>query len=66
MVELSPSRTKLRTLLDKLVAMYAAHIELEEQRVFAVAASILPMSDLLEVGAEMRQRRVEHAHITAR
>ena len=60
------SRTKLRTLLGELVAMYAAHIELEEQRVFAAAAMILPMSDLLEVGAEMRQRRVEHPPIRQR
>jgi hemerythrin-like domain-containing protein len=51
------SRAKLRALVKELVAIYAAHIRLEEEGVFAAAAKILEPRDLGEVGVEMRRRR---------
>jgi iron-sulfur cluster repair protein YtfE (RIC family) len=50
-------RTTMRVLLNELVALYTAHIRLEEERVFEVAAETLTASELAEVGVEMRQRR---------
>lgn len=50
-------RTTLRGLLDDLVALYTAHIQLEEERVLEVAAKALSESELSEVGVEMRKRR---------
>lgn len=47
----------LRALLDELVSLYAAHIQLEEQRMFEVAARMIDEGDLGEVGREMRRRR---------
>jgi hemerythrin-like domain-containing protein len=52
-----PQRATMCALLDELVTLYAAHIQLEEQRVFEVAAKTLTASELAEVGVEMRQRR---------
>lgn len=52
-------RDTLRTLLAELVEVYAAHIRLEDERVFEVAAKSLLPEDLRQVGAEMRRRRME-------
>ena len=51
------SRARMQALLQELVAMYGAHIRLEEEGVFAAAAKMLGASDLGEVGVEMRRRR---------
>jgi hemerythrin-like domain-containing protein len=50
-------RATMRALLDDLASLYAAHIRLEEQRVFEVAARTLDRGDLGAVGHEMRGRR---------
>lgn len=50
-------RKRLRAALDALATVYAAHIQLEEQRVFAIASQILKPEQLREIGAEMKQRR---------
>jgi hemerythrin-like domain-containing protein len=50
-------RATMRALLDDLVALYDAHIRLEEQRVFEVASRALDQDDLSAVGVEMRRRR---------
>ena len=55
------SRSQLRNLLDELVATYAAHIRLEEEQVFVLAAQTLKSNELGAVGNEMRQRRAEKA-----
>ena len=52
-------RTTLSALLDELVLLYKGHIELEDQRVFEVAAKVLKPGDLEEVGTEMRRRRFD-------
>jgi hemerythrin-like domain-containing protein len=52
------SRTQLRGFLDDLVAIYAAHIRLEEERVFLLAAQALTDNEFDAIGDEMRQRRV--------
>jgi hemerythrin-like domain-containing protein len=51
------SRTQLRDLLADLVAIYAAHMRLEEERIFVLAAQALKAGELAAVGDEMRQRR---------
>ncbi len=51
------NRATMRTLLDELVALYTAHIRLEDERVFEVAMRTLDRRDLGEVGFEMRRRR---------
>jgi hemerythrin-like domain-containing protein len=52
-----PRRKLLQIALDELAWMYAAHIRLEEQRVFVVAAQLLQPDELLDIGAEMKGRR---------
>jgi hemerythrin-like domain-containing protein len=42
-----------------MIALYAVHIRLEDERVFEVAAQTLKASDLSEVGLEMRRRRTD-------
>ncbi len=54
-------RTQLRDLLDALAATYSAHIWLEEERIFVLAARTLEASELDAVGYEMRQRRLRKA-----
>jgi hemerythrin-like domain-containing protein len=54
-----PDRTALRALIDEMIALYAVHIRLEDERVFEVAAQTLKASDLSEVGLEMRRRRTD-------
>lgn len=57
---IAPSnRAAMNGLLDELVALYAAHIRLEEDRVFDVAAKVLKPGELSEVGVEMQRRRIE-------
>ena len=56
-----PNRTQLRDLLDALAATYSAHIWLEEERVFVLAARTLEANELDAVGYEMRQRRLDKA-----
>ena len=50
-------RSSLRAALDQLTETYAAHIQLEEQRVFTVASRILRTEEVREIGEEMRTRR---------
>lgn len=50
-------RTRLRAALDELADVYAAHIRLEDQQVFAVAKRILNPEAVREIGEEMRARR---------
>ncbi len=50
-------RQSLQRALDELTAMYAAHIQLEEQQVFVVASHMLKPTQLREIGAEMKRRR---------
>lgn len=50
-------RKRLRAALDELAGIYAAHIQLEEQRVFAVASHVLQSEQVREIGEEMRERR---------
>lgn len=54
-----PGRSTMRALLDELAVMYAAHIQLENERVFEVAAKSLLPGELGEIGVEMRRRRIE-------
>lgn len=55
-------RAALADLLDELIAIYSAHIRLEEERIFALASGILKRAELNELGNEMRQRRIENAN----
>ncbi|MBZ0170982.1 MAG: hemerythrin domain-containing protein [Phycisphaerales bacterium] len=48
---------KLAGDLDQLAALYARHIEVEEQVVFAAAACALGHEDLASIGREMADRR---------
>jgi hemerythrin-like domain-containing protein len=58
---LNPNKCiNLRALLQELSVLYAAHIQLEEERVFEIAVRTLAADDLDEMGAEMRQRRIEN------
>jgi hemerythrin-like domain-containing protein len=50
-------RIRLRAALDELTSVYAAHIQMEENRVFPVASQILKADQIREVGEEMRARR---------
>jgi hemerythrin-like domain-containing protein len=50
-------RQRLRAVLDELATIYAAHIQLEETRVFAVASRMLKPEQLREIGEEMKERR---------
>jgi hemerythrin-like domain-containing protein len=50
-------RMRLRAALDELARVYAHHIRLEEERVFAVASHVLNSEQLREIGEEMQQRR---------
>lgn len=47
----------MRALLAELVALYASHIRLEDERVFEAAARLLKPGELGEVGVEMQRRR---------
>jgi len=49
----------LRALLDRLGAVYAAHIRLEDERVFVLARRALDAEALRAVGEEMKQRRID-------
>lgn len=50
-------RDRLRSILTELAAIYSAHIELEEHRVFEVAARMLSRGEVRQIGEEMKQRR---------
>lgn len=50
-------RSTLKRLLDELAIAYAAHIRLEDEDVFAIAARVLTQHDLCDIGAEMKRRR---------
>ena len=50
-------RKKLQATLDEVRAIYAAHIRLEEQRVFVDAYQLLTAEQMHEIGEEMKQRR---------
>ena len=50
-------RRNLRAALDELATMYAAHIRLEEQRIFMLASHVLRAEQLREIGEEMKRRR---------
>jgi hemerythrin-like domain-containing protein len=48
---------RLREMLAELIEFYAAHIALEEQQVFPLAAVVLTAADLQLIGSEMAKRR---------
>jgi hemerythrin-like domain-containing protein len=50
-------RDLLRAWLDELATAYAAHIRLEDERVFELASQALNAEELREVGQEMQARR---------
>jgi hemerythrin-like domain-containing protein len=50
-------RAALKSTLAELADIYAAHIALEEQSVFQVAARTLASDEIREIGEEMKQRR---------
>jgi len=50
-------RAVLRSNLDKLTAIYSAHIHLEERHVFEVASRALGANEIRQIGEEMKQRR---------
>ncbi|RIK75647.1 MAG: hemerythrin HHE cation-binding protein [Planctomycetota bacterium] len=50
-------RARLRLWLAELASLYAAHIELEERRVFAVARQLLTADEVRKIGDDMKQRR---------
>ena len=49
--------SEFQHIVADLRSIYAAHIRLEEQRVFKVAAHALNSDDLKSIGEEMRRRR---------
>ncbi len=51
-------RERLRAALADLTHIYAAHIPLEEESVFPIAAEILGAEQIREIGEEMRTRRL--------
>jgi hemerythrin-like domain-containing protein len=50
-------RAVLQSNLAKLAEIYAAHIDLEERRVFEVASRTLRAGEIRQIGEEMKQRR---------
>lgn len=52
-----PDSRELLALLEKLQALYLAHIHVEDHEVFPLAAELLSDEDLARVGLEMRARR---------
>lgn len=50
-------RESFQTALGELQSLYAAHIPLEEQRVFVVASQMLEKEQVRDIGEEMKQRR---------
>jgi hemerythrin-like domain-containing protein len=54
----SAQRSQLRAALDELATIYTAHIRLEEEQVFSLAARLLSAEQVSEIGSEMKARRV--------
>ncbi len=55
---LAPEATaELRRLLEALTAIYRAHIAVEDERIFPLAAGVLDSEALRRVGEEMAERR---------
>lgn len=52
-----PQRQRLRAALTTLSDIYAAHIRLEEEQVFALASRLLDAGQVRAIGAEMQERR---------
>ncbi|HLJ48341.1 MAG TPA: hemerythrin domain-containing protein [Bryobacteraceae bacterium] len=48
---------RMAALLDTLSALYARHIEIEDQQVFPLAGQALEASDVSAIGDEMARRR---------
>ena len=48
---------KLRSAMNRLTALYAAHIDIEESLVFPQAAQVLDHSAIASIGQEFRARR---------
>lgn len=55
----SAQHSQLRAALDELAAIYAAHIRLEEEQVFSLAARLLSAGQVSAIGNEMQARRSE-------
>ncbi len=53
-------REYLQQALDALASMYAAHIQQEEDHVFALASQQLAPGELRDMGEEMKRRRSPH------
>lgn len=47
----------MRALVDQLIAMYAEHIQIEDQQAFPLASRLLSNEELTAIGEEMRRRR---------
>jgi hemerythrin-like domain-containing protein len=48
---------EMKQALQRLTHLYARHIEIEDQKLFPLAAQVLPAEALAEVGREMAERR---------
>jgi hemerythrin-like domain-containing protein len=48
---------KMKQALERLVHLYARHIAIEDKELFPLAARVLPVEALAEVGREMAERR---------
>lgn len=56
------SAERLSLLTNKLCALYSAHIEIEDKRLFPMAAKVLQPSDQEAIGKEMAARRQITVH----
>ena len=48
---------EMKQVLQRLSHLYARHIEIEDRKLFPLAAQVLPAEALAEVGREMAERR---------
>jgi hemerythrin-like domain-containing protein len=53
----SEEQTDLRARLDRLVALYERHIQIEDTELFPAAARVLTTAEIRDVGREMASRR---------
>ena len=53
----TPAAVELAAALEAVVAEYEAHIPLEDDVIYPIAAQVMPADELAEVAKEMRERR---------
>jgi hemerythrin-like domain-containing protein len=53
----APQRDRFSSAVHELAALYRAHIELEDARIFPLAESLLSNEETAEIGQEMADRR---------